>query len=979
MNALKFHSFGVNDGLSNSNVTCFMQDHLGRMWFGSFDGINVYDGFKNTVYSNSLKSKKSLQGNRIYHMLELDSNEVVISTPAGLNIFYRDQDSFALFNTQKGDQPFEVLSKENDCLILIQKLDILRFNLQSKTFELLNTKLTRQFIEILKVYTYGSNHSEYLIKRMYEIVKNNAIDFNKFKEVIATNNINDLLLDSTNQNIYLASGLGFIRFHLPTSTYTKILPNSIKSLYRYGDQIFVGSKDSGLYVYSLTSNSFIAKYSMDDKIHQSISGNYIRTLFVDRQQNLWASALGSGVNYCKLIPEIAHTLLSKNNSPFSVKPEPYIQAMAVDSSNKLWVADLEGTILVLDDNYQLVKSFTMKSIDPVLNPFSIQQIYVSKKNVIHLLTSHGIYYSDNHTHFQKVRNSNSTSNESIMYFLQSINDTLSILSTKNGLFIYNEISKQIYEKDTLLKKAKIPRYIYKDKNGTIYFNQGGNTICMYQLNGKSLKLKQSISLNTNLTNAYEEKDTIWFGTSNGILALKKHTFNYKLIDVDDGLPNQYICSIHPDPNEPHAFWCSSRKGIFKYNVSSKQSFSLGLHDGLSTLEFHSNSALRKNGDLVFCGIDGITYINPIRITPDSKVNELVYFNFKLNHKYTDKSCLHNSTNQYIIPYKNNSISFRLMQVYFPATEFPIRYKLMGLEKEWNIDANPIEIRYPNLREGTYTFVAQYYNRNRGWVENTLFKLRVNPPWYRTWLAYTLYVLCSVLMIWLIIRTYLRIKLNEQREAIAKQQVLMNERNRISADLHDDIGATLSSMHLYSDMASEYWDTNPEQSRKMIHRIKSQSNELMMNMGDIIWSMKAGTDEQDSLYAKLLQLKIDLLNPVNIQLDLNIDLDIDLAMQQPNYRKNILLIIKESLNNIAKYSKASKASISMLKVNNAIHLSIIDNGIGFSKHTINQGNGLQNMVNRATFLGGTCDIISNEGEGCRIECKIPIANSGYIKL
>ncbi len=975
---LKFHHFGVNQGLSQSNVTCIMQDHLGLMWFGSIDGLNVYDGFKNTIYREDLKKKNGLKGERILSILEIDSNEIAVGTRAGLNIYHRDQDSFSLHTFKAGSQNVNLLKKEKGSLLMILKGKLTNFDLNTKKFTEIQTNFSVQWDDLLKKSSTGKHHSQYLYSRLYDIIEKWPQDYEKISSVIIANEVNDMMHDTAKQVLYLATSGGFLSYDLSTSTISKILiPGCMKSLNRFGDNLVVGSKDSGLYIFSVAPNKLIAHYSSDEGGNQSISGNYVRTLFIDRQLNLWASALGSGINYCSLIPPIAHAVFAYENSFTQIKPTYYIQAMAEDKDNHIWLSDVRGGLFVLDNQYKIIKSFTPEQIDPIRKPFSIQQIYVSNKNAVYLLTEDGLYYTVDHIHFQHIMNENNTVNEGSMFYMIRLSDTVAVLSTSACLIRFNPALNVICTSDTLSVKESGNLFIYGDQSGNIYIAGVVAGINIYRYTGKVLTAIKNIDLKLRLTGAHEEKDMIWFSTSRGILGLNKHTFSYSLLDENDGLTNQYLCALLPDPIEHNAFWCSSHKGIFKYNTDSKHSFPLGLNEGLSTLEFNTNSfAQRKSGDFVFGSIDGITYFNPTKIQRDYKPNELVLFNLKLNNEYPNETNSKLTGNEYSIPYAYNSISFRLMQINFPNRDIQIKYRLEGLEKEWNTGTNPIDIRYPNLREGSYKFVAQYNNRSTGTVEKIFYYFRIHAPWYRTWFAYIIYCLLLVSALWLSGWIYFRRKLKLQKAALAKQQMLLNERNRISADLHDDIGATLSSMNIYGDLAANVWDTKPQESRKMIEKISVTSKDLMNRMGDIIWSMKPADEEKYTLEARLKNYSNELLTPKNIECDFDIEEKLAASITNPEVRKNILLIVKEAINNIAKYSGAINALVSLKQQNETVLLTISDNGKGYAVENIPKGNGLNNIQHRCKQLEGTCIIKPIVGNGVTVVCSFPMTKISH---
>ncbi|MBK9570935.1 MAG: hypothetical protein IPO53_14190 [Chitinophagaceae bacterium] len=198
------------------------------------------------------------------------------------------------------------------------------------------------------------------------------------------------------------------------------------------------------------------------------------------------------------------------------------------------------------------------------------------------------------------------------------------------------------------------------------------------------------------------------------------------------------------------------------------------------------------------------------------------------------------------------------------------------------------------------------------------------------------------------------------------------KERITADLHDDVGATLSSMHIYGDLAGSVWDTQPQQSREMVNKISDQSKELMTTMSDIVWSLKSPADEKNGFALRLKNYSQDLLSGKGIITSFEIDNAIAEQMTNPVARKNLLLIAKEAINNIAKYSAATQVIIKLYRKDKELFLTLNDNGKGFDKDQILFGNGLNNIESRCRQLNGTCAIETGPQAGVFIACRFPIA-------
>ena len=147
---------------------------------------------------------------------------------------------------------------------------------------------------------------------------------------------------------------------------------------------------------------------------------------------------------------------------------------------------------------------------------------------------------------------------------------------------------------------------------------------------------------------------------------------------------------------------------------------------------------------------------------------------------------------------------------------------------------------------------------------------------------------------------------------------------------------------------------------------------MENMSDIIWAMNSGQPDGESLIGRIKNYGYDLLSQKNIECIYDIDPQLEKKLQMPEMRKNVLLIVKEALNNISKYSEATKAKVLITLNSHAIKIDIQDNGLGFDQLSVKYGHGLANMKQRTQSLGGDFTVHSSPGEGTRIESQIPLA-------
>lgn len=217
-------------------------------------------------------------------------------------------------------------------------------------------------------------------------------------------------------------------------------------------------------------------------------------------------------------------------------------------------------------------------------------------------------------------------------------------------------------------------------------------------------------------------------------------------------------------------------------------------------------------------------------------------------------------------------------------------------------------------------------------------------------------------------------LEEQRQLVLKKDIermeaivetRYQERNRIARELHDEVGSSLSSIHIFSTVASQ-----PDKMAGMIEKIRDTSGRIMENMSDLVWAINAETDDTQSLLRRIRQFGGALLEARNIVLEVPGEEPTSTLLLKTEAKKNILLICKEAVNNIAKYSQATRAMISISVSATCFRLEITDNGRGFITDNTS-GNGLMNMRKRCEESGGVFLLDTAPGKGTSICCEFQV--------
>jgi signal transduction histidine kinase len=205
-----------------------------------------------------------------------------------------------------------------------------------------------------------------------------------------------------------------------------------------------------------------------------------------------------------------------------------------------------------------------------------------------------------------------------------------------------------------------------------------------------------------------------------------------------------------------------------------------------------------------------------------------------------------------------------------------------------------------------------------------------------------------------------------------EQKLLDERVRLSRELHDDIGSTLGSLAVYSDVAKNRSVKN-ENPVEVLSKIGDASRDLIERMSDIVWSLNPHNEPFEQLQHRMQSFAAMTLTPGNIAVDFNVDGGLKSVILTGEQRKNIFLIYKEAVYNIMKYAECSNVAVDLIRSDGYLKLSIRDDGKGFNAENTSayNGNGIKNMKARAEDMKAMFYINSKAEHGATVELKLTI--------
>lgn len=268
--------------------------------------------------------------------------------------------------------------------------------------------------------------------------------------------------------------------------------------------------------------------------------------------------------------------------------------------------------------------------------------------------------------------------------------------------------------------------------------------------------------------------------------------------------------------------------------------------------------------------------------------------------------------------------------------------------------------HTNLTPGDYTLQLNVADEFGHWQTKPLILfVRLRPTFYETWWFRTLVILAVVGSFYALYRYRVNQLLRLQRI-----------RNHISADLHDEIGSSLSGIGILGTMAHQILPAG-HPSGSMVERIVSEARMVSSSLDDIVWSINPRNDALSSLIARMNRYAAELFEASGIAYQITIPDHIERVALPMEQRRDFYLIFKESVNNLVKHAQATQAQVIISLSNKQLHLEVDDNGKGFDATAETDRNGLRNMYSRTQYLRGTLHIDTAPGQGTRLVLRFPL--------
>lgn len=951
---LPFRHFTQKDGLISNRVNSMTQDRRGFLWIATGEGISMFDGhsFKN------FSMEDGLSANHVISIIEskTDSGTMWISTGDGVT---RSKDgTFTSFRTASG-------SEIGRCMVM----------------------------EDLSGVVWCASGSGLLQWRDSQFVP--------YRGISAGDGVNSLAETSDSTLwLYLRDGL----FYIPAGRDRLVRFEDAKFDHR-SLAVLEPDRSGNLWVLAGTPDNHLYRIK-DKKLVQRVALPAYEglSLFFDGNSTLFIGTQGNGIVQLSVpdfspqrtiiwtkengLPEVdAHPgLIDREGnlwlygqfSGITVLADPSVETIpmpirnltinnslaAVDAANHLWVATYDSLVEfwqapngVWQHGAHVIATGTTRYY-----PSSIQ--FDRNGNLLCKFAGHGIIQFavsrssgkiSTLTRMRSLLVGKELPNTELLCFTVDDENTLWCSLQAVGMMKF-DLDKPESSPATMTTGGDIPlesiRSIFSDSKGNMWF--GDFSKGLFLLPRDSVSITRVFTTADGLPDNFirsmteDRQGRIWIGTRYGGISVY-HDDRFQTLTKKDGLLSNAVWCMKSLPDGSIAIGTDNGAQYIdpETKLFHRTNHLIGQH--VSTIQPASNGLawlLTPNGITRYDRQQDQhrPVIPPVYITSVS-VNNIV-------QPFATTLELHHDQD-------NVTISFTGIYFRNPAG-LKYEYRL-GASEHWSAPTSQQSVTYAKMQPGAYAFEVRSISDDgiRSATPAVVSLSIAAPFWTQWWFVLGINVLV-IGLIWLVYRY-------RTNQALKLERL----RTRIATDLHDDIGSTLSSISIFSEMARKEVDKISPDSAQILHRIGESSRSILDSMDDIVWTINPDNDRLENVTLRIREFAAEMFEAKAISFELDFPPETVKLTLSMEVRKNIFLIVKEAVNNIVRHSRCTHATVAISIEDSMLSLSVCDNGAGIPGGSHASGNGLTNMRRRAGEIGGTLTFSPSNGPGTHVNLRVRI--------
>ncbi len=1016
---LSFDQIGLKDGLSPVYNDFIFKDSRGFMWFSSLEGWHKYDGLETQFYPHGSKEEKGIKGKYIQStMLEDAKGDLWFSTFHYFNCYRWKEDcfsSFRLVDPQSQDTikaAYSLIHLEKDSVLWLKAgNDIYTYNIHSAEYrKVRETKGARFAVDTLVDGT---------VKNIYACLWENGSGFEWIQiEENGTSSIDTLLREgfpekrisqikifeaivTSPTEVWLLSKHGLIKFNPQDPVpILRLLPDRKDKVvdgvsFKENFLLFV-AKNSGFLLYDIQQDKFSEPVSQDQ--FGKLVSNDIRQIYITTDEHVWISSdANDGVENSWIYRNIFENPLAKAGTD-----RAKVTSLVEDGEQRIWCATKQEGIFIFEQDGSLspqAKDESKRSkFSDKKRLEGIRQLSVDREGLVWGVSDRYIYHFSNGVNFPEIL---FDAGYMKIYDFAHLSKNEKLILTDAGtlLLSFDQKDSKFYVKDTIIASGTSQLFqMFEDRDSFVYYPNNNNVLQIYNKGQGIPQEPGEIRIDFNVYSIWKEEksDVLWIGTEEGLFFLEEKTHKFiSPFSEKDLLWRTQVFDVTGDENGH--LWLSTSKGLWRYNIEEKESWQFRREDGIHSDQFSVLFAhIRATDGKIWLGSNqGLVVFHPDSIRPNPFGPTIKIKELKVNNK-VHKLNISNNKEPLAFEHDENNLVFNVAAInsYLPKLS-TIHYQLEGYGQGWQRVQNGDPISFFNILPGDYTLNIQGCNANG--IKGEMYTLKINIAWpfWKTFegllLGLLLFVGVICLVVWLYARKQrLKFKRVQEKQRLAfekeqedqrlkfereqeKKDAIQKERNRISSEMHDDLGGELNTIQILLRRVQK--NELSENISGLLKKAEGHASKSSENMREIIWAMNNSYEQLPELIAYTRRFVLEYFDAHQLNCRANIPAQIPNVAISGEKRKHIFLCVKESAHNIVKHAQAKEVEVSF-QWENGLKIIIQDDGKGIEKESQNGfGNGLKNMENRMTKIGGQLRI--EDDNGTRLIFEIPLPDEGAI--
>lgn len=806
----RFTAITSMDGLSSNTVTAILKDRYGLLWFATDDGLNKFDGTGFTVYRHRKTDPNSLKSNDISALYEDQAGRIWVGTIMGsLHLYDRRKDSFVRIKTYHsinsicGDGQGKIWIGTTQGLIIVDPLTF-----EIKTFaavtgtpaQVAGKHVHRIFRDRQQQMWVGTGNGlfRYLNKhnRFLSIDYRAAESYQagaEFVTSIEEDSTGSMWVGTQNGLFVLsAEGKQIRRFSYQPGNSHSISNNMIFSVAAQSrEEIWVGT-DGGLNIID-TRTGGITHRSPDPRTPFSITNKSIRSILTDPAGITWLGTYKGGVNKYDRNLMLFGLKRCDPYDPYGLSA-PFVTSFAEHSDGRIFVGTDDGGVNLYDRKTNLFRKYAIHPRNKAASSgLAVLSLKLTAPDALWIGTfQDGLFRlnpaTGRYEQFTQGTEAGSLGNNNIFALTKDKKGRLWIGTNGGGVNIFHPETEQferLFDQNISLPNRIIPlnayiRDILEDRHGKMWIASHGTGIAVFDPERRTSLLldrdKAALPSNNVLSLLEDSRGNIWAGTGGEGLALfNPKTRKFITFGVNEGLSSGMINKVLEDAQG--RIWVSTNEGISFFDIHKKKFTNYTTHNGLQNNTFALGAGLRTSDNLLFFGgIAGFNYIDTHGLKRNQGQTPVILRDLKVGNRTitsADSGMIDAdiSVAQSIrLDYKQNfSIAYGALN-YTNPEQTAYRYRLVGLQNEWQQAGKATTASYTNLSPGDYRFEVQASSDDSDWSSPpATVAVIVKPPFYLTIYAYIFYVLAPVAAVFLMRRRGIRRLHRKFREEQARRE------------------------------------------------------------------------------------------------------------------------------------------------------------------------------------------------------------------